>query len=171
MDVREAIKRRRSIRRFLDKDIQADAVDALIEAIRWAPSAGNLQARRFYFVFEQGLKERIAIAALDQMFIATAPLVIVACGDYERIGPYGERGKRLYMIQDVAVAAENVMLQAFELGFGSVWVGAFNEDEVARVLNLPDYLRPMAIIPIGYPAQQPKPPRRLEKNEIIEVVR
>lgn len=171
MDVEKAIKSRRSIRRFLDRDIPADAVEKLIEALRWAPSAGNLQARKFYFVFDQELREMLAVAAFGQMFIAAAPLVVVACADHERIGHYGKRGKELYAIQDVAVAVENLMLQACEVGLGTVWVGAFNEEQVAKVLKLPAHLRPEGIIPVGYPAQQPPAPKRLGREEVVEIVR
>lgn len=171
MDVAEAIKKRRSIRKFLNKDIPENAIEALIEAIKWAPSAGNLQARRFYFVQDQELKEMLAVAALGQIFIASAPLVVVGCADQDRISHYGKRGKELYVIQDVAVAVENMMLQAYELGLGSVWVGAFNEDQVSKILDIPNYLRPMAIIPIGYPAHQPIPPQRYGKDEIVKIVK
>lgn len=171
MDVTKAIKKRRSIRKFLDKNLPEDAIEILTDAIRWAPSAGNLQARRFYFIFEAGLKKRIAEAALNQMFIASAPLVIIACADYERIMPYGKRGKELYTVQDVSCAVENLMLQACELGLGTVWVGAFDEDEVVEILKLPYFLKPLAIIPVGYPAENPTPPERFEKEEIIEIIK
>lgn len=171
MDVKEAIVKRRSIRRFLDKEILQESVDALVEAIRWAPSAGNLQARKFFFVYDREVKEMLAVAALGQRFIASAPIVIVACEDHERIRHYGKRGKELYAIQDVAAAVENLMLQCCELGLGSVWVGAFDEDQVAQIFDLPDHLRPVAIIPVGYPAHQPKPPQRLERDEVVEIIR
>lgn len=171
MDVKDAIIERRSIRAFLDKPIPEDAVDILIDAIRWAPSAGNLQARKFFFVFKNELKQMIAEASLRQMFISAAPLVIVACGDYDRIRPYGARGKDLYVIQDVAIAVENLMLQAHELGLGSVCVGAFNEELVSALLNLPENLRPFNVIPVGYPARRPTAPKRLPNEVIAEIIR
>lgn len=171
MDVAEAIRNRRSIRKFLDREIPESAIEALIEAVRWAPSSGNLQARRFYFVQEQDLKDMLAVAAIGQMFIASAPLVVVACADLTRISHYGKRGRELYVIQDVAAAVENMMLQACELGLGSVWVGAFNDEQVVKILEIPDYLRPMAIIPVGYPAHQPAALRRYGKDEIVRMVK
>lgn len=171
MTVQEAIRERRSIRRFLDKKIPDDAVESLKEALRWAPSAGNLQARKFYFVFEQGLKEKIANHCFGQTFITGAPLVVVACGDLLRIEPYGKRGKELYVIQDAAVAAQNLMLQAHELGLGSVWVGAFDGHGVAKTLALPDNLRPLAIVPVGWPGHKPAAPKRLLADEAVEVIR
>ena len=171
MNVSEAIKNRRSIRRFHDKPITGEEADSLSDAIIWAPSAGNLQSRRFYFVFKKELKIRIAAACLNQMFIATAPLVVVACADYERIRPYRDRGKNLYTIQDVACAIENLMLQAHELGLGSVWVGAFDEDALSGVLDLPSSQKPLAVIPVGRPAIKPVAPERLQKEDVIMLIR
>jgi nitroreductase len=171
MDVREAIRNRRSIRKFSQREIPEESIDALIEAIRWAPSAGNLQSRRFYFVLDQETKDMLAVAALGQMFISSAPLVVVACGDTDRVRPYGKRGRELYVFQDAAAAVQNLMLQAHELGLGSVWVGAFDDVEVSRVLRLPDYLRPMAIIPVGYPAHHPSAPTRYGKEEVVRIIK
>ena len=77
MEILKAIKERRSIRSFQKKDIPEDIVDKLIDALLWAPSAGNLQARKFFFVKDARLKKEIVSAALDQSFIAEAPLVVV----------------------------------------------------------------------------------------------
>ena len=171
MDVMTAIKNRRSIRRFLNKEIPKDALDVLKDALIWAPSAGNLQSRRFYFVFNNDVKKRIVDAALHQTFILQAPLVVIACADLLIGRSYGSRGEELYSIQDVACSVENMMLAAHSLGLGSVWVGAFHEEGIANVLDLPSHLRPMAILPVGYPAHSPSPPRRLEKDELITEVR
>ncbi len=171
MTIFDAIKNRRSIRDFTDQDIPEEAVDALIEAIRWAPSAGNLQSRKFYFIFNKDVKKKLVRAALNQNFIAQAPLTIVACLDRKIAARYGDRGVNLYSIQDVAASVMNMMLTAHELGLGSVWVGAFNEFEVFEILNMPHSLRPIAIIPVGYPSKIPKPTPRVSQNEIVEFVR
>ena len=96
MEFLEAIRERRSIRNFQKKDIPKKIVDKLIDALIWAPSAGNLQARKFFFVKDAKLKEDIADAALGQSFIAEAPLVIVGCTDSRISSKYGERGEYLY---------------------------------------------------------------------------
>lgn len=171
MGILDIIKGRRSVRDFKDKDIPEEAIDALIDAIRWAPSAGNLQSRKFYFIFNKDIKKGLAEAALNQSFIAKAPLTVVACADSSIVFRYGERGINLYSIQDVSASIENMLLTAYELGLGSVWVGAFMEDEVKEVLKLPGNLRPVAIIPIGYPARIPRPPSRMSKDEAVEFVR
>ena len=168
MEFLEAIRERRSIRNFQKKDISQKIVDKLIDALIWAPSAGNLQARKFFFVKDAKLKEEIAAAALNQNFIATAPLVIVGCTDSRISGRYGERGEYLYSIQDVAVSIMGMMLVAHENGLGTVWVGAFREEEVFDILKLPKNLRPVAIVPVGYPVKIPSPPQRVSRHEAVE---
>src|SRR3972149_3053705 len=100
MDILRAIRERRSIRNFQKKDIPKEIVGKLIDALIWAPSAGNLQARKFFFVEDVKLKKDIAAAALNQDFITEAPLVIVGCTDSRISSRYGERGEYLYTIQD-----------------------------------------------------------------------
>ena len=170
MSILEIIKGRRSIREFKDNELPKEALDALIEAIRWAPSAGNLQSRKFYFIFNEDIRKKLAAAALNQKFIAQAPLAVVACADHRVAFRYGERGINLYSIQDVAASIENMLLTAHELGLGGVWVGAFSEEEVRKTLSLPEALRPVAIIPVGYPARSPKPPPRMAKDDAVEFI-
>ena len=170
MSIIEIIKGRRSIREFKDNRLPKEALDALIEAIRWAPSAGNLQSRKFYFIFNEDIRKKLAAAALNQKFIAQAPLAVVACADHRVAFRYGERGINLYSIQDVAASIENMLLTAHELGLGSVWVGAFSEEEVRKILGLPEALRPVAIIPVGYPARSPKSPSRMAKDDAVEFI-
>jgi len=168
MEFLEAIRERRSIRNFQKKDIPKETVDKLIDALIWAPSAGNLQARKFFFVKDAKLKEDIADAALGQSFIAEAPLVIVGCTDSRISSKYGERGEYLYTIQDVAVSIMGMMLVAHENGLGTVWVGAFREEEVFDLLKLPGNLRPVAIVPVGYLVKIPSPPPRVSREEAVE---
>jgi len=170
MTILEAVKKRRSIRRFLPEEIPHDIIEKLKDALIWAPSAGNLQARRFYFVFNKEVKQRLAKAALNQNFIASAPLTIVACTDRNIGLHYGERGIHLYAIQDVSASIMCMMLVAHEIGLGTVWVGAFHEDEVSRILGLPEDLRPVAIIPVGYPSSIPKAPPRVSKDYAIKTI-
>lgn len=171
MTVLEAIVKRRSIREFIDQGVPEHAVEALIDAILWAPSAGNMQSRKFYFVLRKEVKEAIARAALGQRFISTAPIAVVACLDRRISVRYGDRGINLYAIQDAAASIENMMLVARDLGLGTCWIGAFNEFDVAEVLDLPDHLRPVAIIPVGYPAALPKgAPKRLPREEVVTFI-
>lgn len=167
MHVLQVIKERRSIRRFLSKPIPREIIDQFIDSLIWAPSAGNLQSRQFYFVYDREIKEQLVKAAWGQSFITEAPLAIVCCADL-RIGThYGKRGTELYALQDVAASVQNLMLVAHEQGLGSVWVGAFEEGGVAKALDLPIHLRPVAIVPVGYPAEHPTAPRRVSREKAV----
>ncbi len=168
METLKAVKERRSIRSFQKKDIPRNLVDKLVDALIWAPSAGNLQARKFYFIEDEKLKREIVPAALGQGFIAEAPLVIIACTDNMISGRYGDRGVNLYSIQDVAASIMGMMLVAHENGLGTVWVGAFREDMVIELLDLPHNLRPVAMVPVGYPARIPSPPQRVSRQSAVE---
>lgn len=171
MDVLEAILKRRSIRKFKNKEIEREKIEKLKEALIWAPSAGNLQARKFYFVFNEKKKKELARAALNQDFISQAPLVIVGCCDLEKISWYGERGKNLYTICDVSAAIENLMLVAVEEGLGTCWLGAFDEEKVFEILNLPKNEKPIVIVPVGYLKETPEPPEREPKEKLIKEIK
>ena len=168
MDILKAVRERRSIRDFQKREISKDLVDKLIDALIWAPSAGNLQARKFYFIKDESIKKQIAAAALKQHFIAEAPLVIIGCTDTRIAYKYEERGINLYSIQDVACSLMGMMLVAHDNGLGSVWVGAFHEDIVSNILRLPRHLRPVAIVSVGYPSKIPSPPPRVSTQEAVE---
>ena len=168
MNISKAIKERRSIRDFKKSEIPNDIIDKLIDALIWAPSAGNLQARKFYFVRDEGLKKKIATAALRQHFLAEAPLVVVGCTDSRISHKYGERGVSLYSIQDVSCSLMGMMLVAHENGLGSVWVGAFDEDALSETLKLQKFLRPVALVAVGYPSKIPVSPPRVTKEEAVE---
>ncbi len=171
MEILEAIKQRRSIRQFQRRALPPQVLDTLIEAVRWAPSAGNLQSRRFYFVFNEALKAKLARAALDQPFIAQAPVAVVGCADHRIARQYGERGVTLYCLMDVAASLQNLLLAAVAQGLGSCWVGAFDEDEVRQLLQLPPHLRPVAIVPIGFAAEHPQPPPRMPSEGVVAFIR
>jgi len=151
LDIKDVILNRHSVRNFSDKIPPSKEILEIIKYAQFAPSAGNLQARDFIIVEDIKIKKELSIAALDQEFIREAPINIVVCANLSRISPYGKRGKELYCIQDSAAAIEHILLLAEDNGLGACWVGAFHENTVSKILNLPPYIRPMAIIPIGYP--------------------
>jgi len=170
MKILDVVKERRSIRKFLPKEISETVLEGIKDSLIWAPSAGNLQSRKFYFVFNGEIKEKLASAAHGQNFVAKAPLVIVGCLDTMIRQYYGERGTGLYAIQDVAASIMGMMLVAHEAGLGSVWVSAFDEKEVIEILDMPRNLRPIALVPVGYPAYIPSPPPRVPKEEAIVII-
>lgn len=168
MDVLEAIKERRSIRAYTDEEVSERDVERLIEAARWAPSAGNIQPWAFVVVKDVETKRKLSSAALNQTLIQEAPVVIVVCADLIRSSSgYGSRGVHLYSIQDTAAATENILLAAQELGLATCWVGAFRENEVAKAVKAPRNLRPVAMVAVGYPAERPATPQKRSVNEIV----
>jgi nitroreductase len=168
VDVFEAIKGRRSIRAFKRDDVPFEDVEKLIDAAMWAPSAGNIQPWEFVIIRKSDAKKRLAAAAWDQAFIEQAPVVIVVCANENRSSQrYDDRGKTLYCIQDTAAAIQNIHLAAYALGLGTCWVGAFKEEEVRRVLNVPQGIRPVSIIPVGYPARAASPRSKRPVGEIV----
>jgi len=162
------VKSRRSVRSFKSEPLPDGTVEKLLEAARWAPSAGNVQPWEFFVVRNQDLKEKLGRAALGQMFLAQAPVVIVVCAVPIRSAlRYKRRGEKLYCIQDTAAAAQNILLLATALGLASCWVGAFEEEAVRRVLALDHSLLPVALIPVGRGEKIPSPPPRRPLGEIV----
>jgi nitroreductase len=167
LDVLEAIKKRRSIRAYTTKEVSDEDVERLIEAARWAPSAGNIQPWAFVVVKDVETKRKLSSATL-QTLIQEAPVAIVVCADAARSSRvYGSRGEKLYSIQDTAAATQNILLAAQELGLATCWVGAFRENEVAKAVKTPTNLRPVAMVAVGYPAERPVAPQRRSFNEIV----
>ena len=168
MEVFEAIRGRRSIRSYVPSRLSYEHLKAVLEAAIWAPSAGNLQPWEFVVVDNREIMRDLARAALNQMWMVEASAIIAVCADLNRTGMiYGDRGRRLYAIQDCAAATQNMLLAAYSLGLGTCWVGAFYEDEVKRILNLPDSVRPLALITIGQPGEKPAPPMRRGLDEVV----
>jgi len=166
VDVFKAIKGRRSVRAFTDEPVSEEEIMKIIDAARWAPSAGNIQPWEFIVVQDAKTKRGLVEAALDQTFIEEAPVVFVVCANPTRSSRrYGSRGASLYCLQDTAAAIQNMHLAAYAMGLATCWVGSFQEEEVRSVLNLPDYLRSVAIIPVGHAAEKPvATPRRPLSN-------
>ena len=168
MDVVDAIQGRRSIRAFQSKEVPQEIVEKLIDMAGWAPSAGNIQPWEFIIVRKPEIKRRLVEAALDQTFIEEAPIAIVVCANENRSSQgYGIRGKTLYCIQDTAAAIQNILLAAYSFGLGACWIGAFREEEAREILKIPYGVRPIAIIPIGYPAEAPPSPSRRPVTQIV----
>ena len=168
MDLFEAIKGRRSIRAYTDDNVSDEMIRVLMDSARWAPSAGNIQPWEFVIVRSAKTRNSLSAAALDQTFIERAPVVIVVCVNENRSSwRYSSRGVNLYCLQDTAAAIQNMLLAAFALELGACWIGAFREEIVKRILNAPSGVRPVAIIPVGYPAEKPRIPRRRRISEIV----
>lgn len=167
MEVADAIEGRTSIRVFKADPVDDAVINEGLRLANLAPSAGNLQARAFVVVRNHSTKKLLMKAAYGQDFVETAPVVVVFCADLERIAHYGERGRQLYCLQDVAASVQNMMLYLHGKGLGSVWVGAFDEDQATVALSLPSHVRPVAMLPIGYPAERGVRRKRLPLSDLV----
>ena len=168
MDFFEVLKARRSVRQFTHQPVPEEALQRILSAAQSAPSAGNLQAYEIYAVQTQRQKDALAQAALGQEFIAQAPLVLVFCAHPQRSeGRYGARGVNLYTLQDATIACAFAMLAAASLGLGTVWVGAFDEDSVSQIISAPTGVKPVALLPLGYPAEQPPARSRRSLKDLV----
>jgi len=150
MELDTVLEKRHSVRSYTNFAPSDTEMNLVLKAAEMAPSAGGLRARRMIVIKSPAKRKELAEAALEQDFVAEAPFVIVFCADMGRIRPYGERGKELYCVQDASAAAENALLKATDLGLGSCWVGAFDEERVRTICGLPDELRPVAMVTVGY---------------------
>jgi nitroreductase len=166
MDVFKAIKKRRSVRTYLDKPIEEEKLNAVLEAGRLAPSASNRQEWRFVIVRDGEVRRKLGEAANGQSFVGKAPVVIVACAVTD--GHVMSCGQLCYPI-DVAIALDHISLAAVEKGLGTCWIGAFNEGKVKEILGIPEKVRVVELMPIGYPAiRTVKEKDRLPFNKIVK---
>ncbi|KYK26292.1 hypothetical protein AYK26_05280 [Euryarchaeota archaeon SM23-78] len=156
MDALECISTRRSIRRFLNVPVDFETIMTIVEAGSLAPSSGNVQDWKFIIVDRKDLMKKMCEHSLKQECVHNAAFLIVVCSDPEHTElHYGLRGERLYTVQNCAAAAENMLLTAHALGLGGTWVGAFDEEKLREILDIPKSARPQAILAFGYPDEVP----------------
>jgi nitroreductase len=167
MELKEVIRNRHSTRSFSETVPPKKIIDEILEYANLAPSAGNLQARDFVIIDDPTIKQELSAAAFHQTFIIEAPITIVVCGNLKRISSYGTRGRTLYCIQDASAAVEHILLVAVDNGVDACWVGAFDEKKVSRILDLPQYARPVALIPLGYSKKQKQSTTRVDTQTLI----
>jgi len=163
MDLMEAIKKRYSCRSYKDRPIEAEKLSQILEAARLAPSARNFQEWRFIVVTDKSSRAELSAAAYNQSFVAEAPAVIVACSRMQHLMRCGQRAESI----DVAIAIEHIVLAATSLGLGSCWVGSFYPDKVRQILHIPSHIPVIELLTIGYPADDPKEPKRLPLEQIF----
>jgi nitroreductase len=164
MDVFAAISQRSSVRAYKAKDIEEDKLKRILEAARLSPSASNRQEWKFIVVTNKETKKKLAQAAFEQVFIGEAPAVIVACGTESK--SIMSCGQSTHTV-DVSIACAYMILQAYELGLGTCWIGAFKEDETKKILKIPEHVRVVAMTPLGYPDEPPSEKSRKRLDEII----
>jgi nitroreductase len=168
MNVLEAINARQSIRAYRSRPIEPEKLEAVLSAANRAASAANLQAYHIYVVRDGARKQALAAAAAGQKFLATAPVVLVFAVEPARsAAKYGPRGEQVYCMQDACAAVGNAMLAAVELGLGTCWVDAVNENLAGQAIGLPAGQRAAVILPLGYPAEQPPPTSRRALSDLV----
>ncbi|WP_460597296.1 nitroreductase family protein [Geomonas sp. Red276] len=167
MDVLQAIRDRRSIRKYQDAPVEREKIEQVLDAARLAPSWKNLQCWRFLVLTDPARRGVLVEAFPDdnpgKKAIATAPCLIVVCADPAESGV--ENGIEYY-IADTAIAFEHLCLAAKELGLGTCWMGWFDEERIKQALGIPAGIRVIGITPLGYPEQEPKQRPRKELREI-----
>ena len=173
MELFEAIKTRRSIRRFQDKPVEDGKLQKIFEAMQQAPSWANMQCWRFIIVKDPETKKKISeYSYVEKIFapmgykanpsqkgLSEAPVVLIACADPSQSGQI--RGQEYYLT-DIGIASQNLMLAARAEGLGTVMVGLYDEDKIRELLTVPDSIRVVGLFPLGYPRDEKKegPPRK-----------
>jgi nitroreductase len=172
MNIFDCITTRRSIRKFEKKEVDDRLIGVMLYMATHAPSCGNMQDWQFVIVKDEKIKEKLFEAALQQPPLKEAPLVIVVCADLEKASlRHGKRGEVFYSIQDTANATTILLLTAHVLGLGALWIGAFDEERVKDILQLPEKLRPVALIPVGYAAEKPEMPKKIPFENLTWIER
>ena len=167
MELTESIKNRRSIKKYLDLEVPKEKIGMIIDAGASAPSSGNIQNWRFVIVKDKDAKKRLSDASLQQHWMETAPVHIVVCAVIDTAKQfYGMRGEKLYSIQNCAAAIQNMILMAHSLELGACWVRSFDEENVRRIIAIPENARPQAIITVGVPDEKPPEPSRIPLTHI-----
>jgi len=157
MDVLEAIRSRRSIRKYKPESIPEEKLNTILEAARLAPSAANRQPWRFVVVQSVDQKKALAEAANNQTFLSNAAVIVAAVGDSGLSAKWHEK--------DTMIALEHMVLAATALGYGTCWIGAFDEEAVKSLLKIPERMKVVALLPIGTPDESPAPRPRREFSE------
>ena len=163
------VRHRHSVRKYQpDMPVETEKLHAILEMACAAPSAGDLQAYRIVVVRDPAERQALAGAASAQTFIAEAPVCLVFCADPARSAQaFGERGARLYALQDATIAAAYAQLAIVAAGMASTWIGYFDEAQVRAVLGLEPGLVPLAMLSLGYPAELPEPSTRRRLDEVV----
>jgi nitroreductase len=165
----EIMRNRRSIRRFEEREVEAEKLTAIFEAARWAPSWGNSQCWQFIVIRDREQKEQL-IETLSKKNPATlsvldAPVVLAICGESKKSGYYNGQQLTRYqdwLMYDLGLATQNICLTAHSLGLGSVIVGSFDHEMAEKILRIPNGYEIVSLLPLGYPAHTPSSPKRKE---------
>lgn len=170
------IRERRSIRRYQDKEIPDDLLYEVLESVRWAPSWANTQPWEIVVIRDRALKESIQSTVNPRnpssLALVNAPVLLVICGQLKKSGYYNDQYPTKFgdwFMHDLGLATQNLCLTAHNAGLGTVIVGLFDHDKVGELIKLPADHEVLTLIPLGYPDQEPKPPKRREQPEYVHL--
>ena len=165
----KVIRKRRMIRKYdQTREVPEKIINKLIDNASRAPSAGYTQVQEFIVIKATSTKRRLRLASVNQEQVEEAPVLIVVCSNTSRsVGRYGKRGKEFYSIIDGAFASMLILLTATNEGLGASFVGAFNDEKVSEILGLPEHVRPIGIIALGYPDEEPARLERIQRDRLV----
>jgi nitroreductase len=169
MDFEDVVRRRKMVRTYKqNKSIFDNIITKLIRNAHRAPSAGHTQVQEFIIVKDPLIKKKLRIAAVDQEYVEDAPVLIIVCSNTSRsVGRYGIRGRDFYSIIDGAFASMLILLTAVNEGIGACFVGAFEDAKVSKILEIPKQVRPIGIICLGYPDEEPERTERISLSKLV----
>jgi len=163
MTVVEAIRKRYSCRAYQDRPVEQNKLAQVFEAARLAPSAKNIQDWRFVVVTDKEKRQQVAGSTNKPEVFGKAGVIIVACSNSDYVMRCGQAAGPI----DVAIALEHICLQATDLGLGTCWIGSFLPEEIRAILDIPEDITVIELMALGYPADEPKQPRREPIEKIV----
>ena len=170
MELDKVIRKRKMIRKYAHKEVPERLISKLIENASKAPSAGHTQVQEFIVIKDPETKRKLRRVSVNQEHVEEAPVLIVVCSNTARsVGRYGQRGKEFYSIIDGAFASMLILLTATNEGLGAGFVAAFDDHKVSEILGLPKdgSVKPIGIIAIGHPDEQPSRLDRIAREQLV----
>lgn len=173
-DILEAIKTRRSIRNFEDRDVPDKLIETVLEAVMWCPSWANTQCWEVVVIRDPKVRAEVGAAVPKanpaSKAVKSAPVLLALCGRLNTAGFYkGVKATKFgdWFMFDLGIAAQSIMLASHAIGLGTVVVGLFDQDAAARAVNLPDGYELTALFPLGFPSKVPSAPKRKALLEFV----
>jgi nitroreductase len=151
MEFEGVIRSRKSIRDYINRKVEDEKINFVLECARLAPSWTNKQCWQFIVVKDKKIIKDLSKTSIINRWLKNVPVIIVACGDPKKSG---FRNDIDYYIVDVSIALEHLVLAATDKGLGTCWIGGFNEKKVKEILEIPEYIRVIALTPLGYAAER-----------------
>lgn len=168
MEFNDVVRKRKMVRKYLPNGIPDNIINKLIKNASRSPSAGHTQVQEFIILKDPAVKKKLRQASVNQRHVEDAPVLIVVCSNTSRsMDRYGKRGREFYSIIDGAFASMLVLLTAVNEGIGAGFVGAFEDDRVSEILGLPEHVRPVGIITLGYSDEKPVKLERIQRDSLV----